>query len=396
MAVYSYEYTMPPTSTKKNILLLITKGEIGGAQMSVINLARYLKQQAYSVTLGFGKGDFLIEKANQENIPYFHPKHLIRTQNILKNILFIFEIKKYCTNNKVDILHLNSTNTLFAAIGASLSKQKPKIIFTFRGLSLLDPLYTSSKIKRITYRLFFLFLLRFVDEQVYVSEENLQFAKRIKIAKNAHVIANAVNISKSDILPQDIARKKLSDMLNQDVRNTFIIGSIGRLAYQKNYEFLIEQMIELHNQIPNIRCIIIGDGPQKNKLQKLVASKQLTHCVLFTNSLVDAYQFLSAFDMFVLPSRYEGMSITLLEAMTAGLPILASDVQGNHDIVSHAGELFVFNNSTQFQEKTLNIIQNKAYRKELSQKALIESKKFSMEHTGEQYIHLYEAHSPIK
>ena len=124
-----------------NILLVITKGDVGGAQVVVYNMARALKEKGHIVTVGMGEGEFLKNKLEEINIPVHIFKNLKRTNNPFKNIKFIFEIKKYLDKNQFDIVHFNSSNSLFGAIGAKISKNKIKTIFTFHGLSILDSRY---------------------------------------------------------------------------------------------------------------------------------------------------------------------------------------------------------------------------------------------------------------
>ena len=75
--------------TAKKILIIVTKGEIGGAQVSVLNLAKGLKEKGVEVTVGFGSGDFLKEKLAEANIPFHLFNSLRRTKNPIKNLFFI-------------------------------------------------------------------------------------------------------------------------------------------------------------------------------------------------------------------------------------------------------------------------------------------------------------------
>ncbi|MCS7184148.1 MAG: glycosyltransferase, partial [Patescibacteria group bacterium] len=220
------------------VLLVITQGVIGGATNSVYWLAKGLKEKKIEVVVGFGEGDYLKEKLKNEGIDYINFKYLRRTINPLRNILFIFEIKNLLDKKKFDVVHFNSSNSLLGAVGAKLSKSKPKTVFVFHGLSVLDPMYRKNLLFKPIYFLFFKLLLRFIDESIFVSIENLKIAKKIKLVKNGIVIYNG--IPKPTFLPRDKVIKIFEQKLNINLKNKFIIGSIGRLDYQKNYEFLIK------------------------------------------------------------------------------------------------------------------------------------------------------------
>lgn len=104
----------------------------------------------------------------------------------------------------------------------------------------------------------------------------------------------------------------------------FILGSVGRLAEQKNPGLLLQ----LLGSCPGAHLALAGDGPLREQLQDIVSKQSLSGRVTFLGSIREAEvrDFLEAIDLFVLPSRFEGHPISLLEAMAAGMPIIASDI----------------------------------------------------------------------
>jgi glycosyltransferase involved in cell wall biosynthesis len=120
------------------------------------------------------------------------------------------------------------------------------------------------------------------------------------------------------------------------------------LDYSKNYEFLINVFPEILKMKPEAIVIIVGEGPERKKLENLIERTNLKEKIFLIGELKDASKYLKAFDLFVLPSRYEGLSITLIEALFAQIPILASDVGGNEEIV---GKECIFKNEKEFLEK---------------------------------------------
>lgn len=330
------------------VLLVITHGKIGGATNFVFWLAKGLKEKNIEVKVGFGEGEYLKEKLEKENIDYINFKWLKRTHNPLANLFFVFEIKKFLDKEKFDVVHFNSTNALFGAIGAKLSKNKPKTIFTVHGLSVLDPNYKKLYFLKIIYWIIFKFLLYFIDIPVFVCQNNLKKAKKLNLTQKGVVIYNG--IPKPEFLEKEQARKFFEDSLKIDLREKFIIGSIGRLDYAKNYEFLIKVFVQILNIKENSLLIIIGDGPEKNKLTKLIQKLNLQEKVFLLGEIKNASKYLKGFDLFVLPSRYEGLSITLIEALFAEIPVLASDVGGNKEIIGEEN-VYQLNSKDDFLEK---------------------------------------------
>lgn len=331
------------------ILLIITKGEVGGAQVSVYNLAKGLKQKGHNVTVAFGKGNFLENKLKTEKINLVNFKNLLRTNNIFKNFLFLFEIKKFLDNNKFDIAHFNSANALFGAVGAKLSRNKPKTIFTVHGLSVLDKNYKTSFLIKKLYYLFFKIFLKFIDKTIFVSQANLQEACAQKITKRGQVIYNGLGAL--SFLEKTVARQALSKFCQIDLNDSFLIGSVGRLAFPKNYSFLINIFPEIKKIKPLAKIVIIGSGPEKKIIQQLIQELNFEKDIYLINAQEMAVQYLLAFDVFVLPSVYEGLPITLLEARQANIPILASDVGGNREILLDDKFLFTVNDAHDFLKK---------------------------------------------
>jgi len=330
------------------VLIIITHGKIGGATNFVFWLAKELKEKGINVKVGFGEGDYLKEKLEKENIDYINFKWLKRTRNPLSNIFYIFEIKKFLNQENFDIVHFNSTNALLGAIGAKLSKTKPKTVFTFHGLSVLDPNYKKDYLLKIIYWLIFKVLLLFVDKAVFVCKNNLEVAKKMKLIKDGAVIYNG--IPEPNFLSKEQAKKFFEEKTGINLENKILIGSIGRLDYSKNYEFLIKSFPEILKIKENSSAIIIGEGEEENKLKKLIASLNLKEKIYILKGVYNANQYLKAFDLFVLPSRYEGLSITLIEALFAQIPILASDVGGNKEIIKKENT-FKLNDKNDFLNK---------------------------------------------
>jgi len=330
------------------ILICITHGNVGGATNSVFWLAKGLKENGIEVKVGFGEGKYLKEKLEKEKIEFVNFKWLKRTHNPLYNLFFIFEIKKFLDKEKFDICHFNSTNALFGAISAKISKSKPKTIFTIHGLSILDPNYKKNFWLKPIYWLIFKFLLSFVDVPVFVSNENLEDARKLKLVKNGVVIYNG--IPEPEFLEREVSRKIFEEKIKIDLKNKFLIGSIGRLDYQKNYEFLIEIFHEILKIKPEAIGVIIGEGPERKKLEDLIKKANLKEKIFLVGEIKNASKYLKGFDLFILPSRYEGFSITLIEVLFAKIPVLASDVGGNQETIGKDC-VFELNNKKEFLEK---------------------------------------------
>lgn len=112
-----------------------------------------------------------------------------------------------------------------------------------------------------------------------------------------------------------------------------VVGTVGRLVELKNQRLLLDAVAQLAPSHPDLVVVLAGDGPLRNELEAFAAQRGIADRVVFTGARKDVPRLLNAFDVFALPSRTEGLSIALLEACAAGLPLLATRVGGNDEIV---------------------------------------------------------------
>ena len=359
------------------ILLVITKAEIGGAQAFVLNLARGLKKRGNNVVVAAGEGDFLNEELKKDNINFLRINKLKRNRNPLAIIFFIFELKKIIDKGKFDVLHLNSTNALPGVFAARLSRKKPKTFFTVHGLSVLDKNYKAPHIIKLFFKIYFKFFFNFVDKTVFVSQYNLDEANLQKISSRKVLIYNGLELSANYFLSRTEAREKLGSLIGCDLSENYIIGSIGRLATQKNYNFLIKIWPEIKAIKPKSKLIIIGEGPERAKYERLVSENNFEEDIFFPGAIKDASKMLKGVDLFVLPSIYEGLSISLIEAAFADIKILASNVGGNREVIG-IDNCFTLNNKEDFISK---------FKQE--QRINVDKMQFSADVMVEKYIKLY-------
>lgn len=367
------------------VLLVVTKSEIGGAQVFVLNLARSLKKSGINVEVAAGEGGYLFEELSKYNIHYHYLNSLKRDFSIFSSIKFIHVLYNLIKINKYDIVHLNSSNTLLGTISVRLLKKAPKIVFTFHGLSLIDENFKAGSLLRPFAKFYFKFFLKMVDKCVFVSDLNYNVSKKVRISERGEVIYNGLDETEMHYLTKQDARDFFSSNYNINISNNFIIGSIGRLAYQKNYEFLLNNFEIIKATIPDTKVIIIGDGQYYKKLHKQINKLNFRNDFFLVGAIKDSSKYIKAFDVFTLPSRYEGLSISLIEALFANVPILASNVGGNSEIVD-SRQLFQLNDINDYLEKLIEIKEDSSQLLEHNYRV---RNHFSLNTMTQKYIELY-------
>lgn len=109
------------------------------------------------------------------------------------------------------------------------------------------------------------------------------------------------------------------------LKNCFVIGHVGRFVYQKNHEFLIDVFYEVAKQIENVKLVLLGEGKLLLQIKKKVRDLNLENKVLFLGKRDDIHNWYQAIDVFCLPSRFEGLPISMIEAQASGVPSIGSD-----------------------------------------------------------------------
>jgi len=369
------------------ILFVITKSDIGGAQVFVLNLARTFKKFGFEVEVVAGDGDFLFQELKKNDIQYYYLNSLKRNFNVYNAIYFVFQLRNLLKSKNYDVVHLNSSNTLIGSVSSSFMKRKPKMVFTFHGLSFIDKNFSPNFLIKYLATLYFRFFLKAVDEVVFECKLNYEELTGSGMVKIAKIIHNGLDPNDLDYLSAADAREYFSKACGVDLSKCFIVGSTGRLAYQKNYDFLIRNFHSIKKNIPNLKVIIIGDGQDHELYKRQINELGIQNDFFLLGEKKNSHRFLNGFDVFTLTSRYEGVAISLIEAIYSDVPVLVSNVGGNPDVVGgDKNQLFELNDIDDYINKLTKILEN---RKSIVGHNVKLRSEFSLATMAESYKELY-------
>lgn len=175
-----------------------------------------------------------------------------------------------------------------------------------------------------------------------VSDElkNFHAAQAIVRAASIKVLYNGVDTQRFRPNPEKRLAVRRELNISDDA---LVVGSVGRMVAIKNYSLLLQAAEDVVARIPNVRIALVGSGPELCNLEAQVGkSSRLSTRVLFVGSSERISDLLNALDVFVLPSFAEGLSNTLLEALAVGLPIVATAVGGNPEVITDGVEGYLF------------------------------------------------------
>jgi glycosyltransferase involved in cell wall biosynthesis len=159
-----------------------------------------------------------------------------------------------------------------------------------------------------------------------------------------------------------------------------VIGTVGNLTEKKDHTGLLRAFAELRARIPGARLVIVGSGPLEERLRAQVRNADLTDSVLMTGSRDDVPALLPAFDVFVLSSRFEGLSIALVEALAAGVPAVCTRVGGVPEVLdgSNAGLMVAAQQPAQLAAAIEEVLADPQRRSAMSAAAVARARSFDV------------------
>lgn len=390
-----YKKHMIPELRKK-VLLVVTKSTLGGAQRYVYDLAINLPAEIYDVQVATGGNGPLIEAVRQAGLKVHVLKGLKRDISFLSELRAAGELFSMIRKEKPDILHLNSSKA--GALGALIGRLcfVPKIIFTAHGWAFNED---RGEFQRKILKFIHWFTILLSHRTIAVSQGMRKQMNWPFIQKKIRVIPLGRTVE--DPKYRDDARGVL-EMKVQDTKTRLIdyhgdlwMGTIAELHPIKRINRAIDAVAALTKEFPTLRFIIIHDGQERTRLQQQVRDLGLEEHIFFTGAVEDAARLLSAFDLFVLPSKSEAFGYVLLEAGTAHLPVVATNVGGIPDIIEDGvnGLLVPPDNTPALTSALRRLLLDEDLRFKLGNEHYERSKAFSVERMIEQTTDLYSSSS---
>jgi glycosyltransferase involved in cell wall biosynthesis len=314
------------------VLILITKSNWGGAQRYVYDIATNLPKDLYEVEVMSGGNGLLIEKLKDAGIKADGDLPIKRNVEVLGDIKVFFGLLSVIRKKRPDILHINSSK--IGGLGALAGRLTgvPHIIFTAHGWAFNED---RSFISKIIIKFLHWITIILSHRTISVSESlKDQLIHWPKVTTKVSVIHNGI---KSEAVFSKInARLELTRMnpvLSQtlkDPKDLTIIGSVGELHHIKGYRYALEAISKIDKKVI---YIIISEGEERIKIEKQIKELGLESKVFLMGYIINAYQYLKAFDIFLLPSLSEGFPYIGLEAGLASLPIVSTGVGGIPEII---------------------------------------------------------------
>lgn len=309
-------------SEPMRILQAFVTNDKGGLTGYIVQNYRHLdktKVQFDFVTFDVGKLDFEDEFIRM-GARFFHiarPSHALT---------YYKEIKQILSGNSYEAIHFNlSYNNFLPVYLAKLAGTGThRIILHSHSTGIDDPSLLIRALKQIIHWIGKRLTPLLITDCFACSKlaAKWMFPDSIIKSHKYEVLYNAIDLSAFQY--NERKRKKVRKALDIE-ENVFVVGHVGRFTYQKNHEFLIEIFQEIEKKEPKSILLLIGDGPDRPQIERLVLNYKLGNKVHFLGQRADVADLYQAMDVMVLPSHFEGLCIVAIESQMAALPTICSE-----------------------------------------------------------------------
>lgn len=351
----------------------------GGAEVLMIEICKNLPLYNFQPEVWHFGNPWLEEMCNKHNIPTV----IVPGYKLFKSIktipLFTIDFKRLLKKRNISVLHSHLFGPITGACLATFLSRTPHI-------GTLHDIYTFEEKKS---RIFLIHIASLLGVKLVTVSQCMQDYLRTltKFSKNAiETIFNGVDLNKFYLSPNNQIRANL-----QIEANDIVFINVARLVKIKRHDILIKAFTRLKSN-KHVKLLIVGDGPCKNEIQNMIIQEKMSDNIKLLGFRKDIPELLKISDCFLLSSSTEGLSYSIIEAMTSGLPIIATDVGGNRELVldGENGYLITPDDPVAFLERIQLLIDDKIRRKEFGKKSLrLAQEKFSLEAMLNKYIKIY-------
>ena len=357
----------------------------GGIQSHITNLRQWLRDHGHSViSAGLQRG-----VANEENNDVIdlpldrctgadggdrHDPAIVRLFWIIRSAI---TLRRALSRTEVDVVHAHETTPLLVAWLATIGLRRP-LIMTFHGAS-PDRQRSLSLIARL-----------FADYVISPSQTGVDRLAALGVPKD-RIVQIGLGVPPFGPLDRDrIARIRTAAL---GKAGKFLIFSLSRLEPQKGLDAMIRVARKVRETIPGARFVVAGDGPLRPQLEQQLVECNVDDIMTFIGKTDCAGEYLHACDAYLLTSRWEELPISIVEAMRAGLPIVATDCGGVSELVDdNTGRVCDIDDETALANALVEICSNADLKESLAERAKQrgDELRFSVEHINASYALLYQ------
>ena len=294
--------------------------EIGGLEVLVLHMARAAMMRGETASIVcLDRGGPLVERARNEGIDV----HVLARKGSILDRDALTELRSILIKGNANIVHTHNIEAMFYGGLASRGLSGCKVVHTQHGIPV--PFSLKNRIKSA-------FASRQVDRFVCVSRDVQTYLERFRLFRGLPYQTIRNGIDTGVFRPDSVRRQKIRDTLNI-ADSDIVLICVARLSGVKNHRRLLSVFDQLDHHSTRYRLLLVGDGPLVDDIQEAIDASYHGNLIRMLGERHDIDALLSASDVFVLTSDSEGISVSVLEAMSSGLVPVVTRVGGNPEIV---------------------------------------------------------------
>ena len=368
--------------TNKKIMMLATTDNM--IWQFLLPHIRHLQENGNVVEVVCAKTGFWFDELHDKYGLTVHEINFARNPIKPSNFKAYKKLKQLQKERKFDLIYCQQP--VGGLMGRLIGKKfKIPVIYTAHGFHFFKGCSFKSK---LIYKTVEKWLSKYTDILITINDEDFEAAKKMK-AKNVAKI-NGIGMAFNKYEPLTETRQQIRNSLNLTDED-FVIVTVAEFIKRKNYNTMLETIKELKNRNENVKFVICGRGQEEENIKSQIKQLGIEENVLLLGFRKDINRILTASDMFMLASFQEGLTLSVIEAMSFGLPCVVSDVRGNRDLIVDGKGGFVVEteNESMFADKIQSLSKNQEMRKQFADFNKEESKKYTIESVKKQLEEIY-------
>lgn len=302
------------------VLEVIRQGLIGGGESHVIDVVKFLDKEKFDpIVVSFTAGPMVSELAKLGI-----PCEVINSQKAF-DLSIWSKMKNFIAKESIDLVHAHGSRAQSNVFSAAKKLNKP-LVYTVHGWSFHDDQKSLVRLARILSEKV---LVNQADKVINVSNSNRQTGFRLLGKYDGLVVNNGINLEKFAVKPKSTQLKK---SLGIPATKT-VVGCIMRMTKQKNPLGMLEAFQQALASNQSLHLLLVGDGELMPEIESFISKEELNNSVTLTGNRSDIPDLLSLIDIYCLPSLWEGLPLSLLEAMAMEKAIIATEVDGTRELI---------------------------------------------------------------
>ncbi len=370
---------------------------INGVSTSILMLKKSLQKLGHQV---------FVVTLNNDSTKYSYEEngHIIKIPSVPVHIYdyrisgiypvrCINKIKKW----KLDVIH-SHTEFSVGTFARIISKQfKIPLVHTYHTMyedyiHYITKGYFNHTSKKIVEYLTLFYCDKTISELIVPTKKAYDlFKDKYKLRRNVHIVPTGIEIDR--FYKEKFTASKINDLRDSIglKKDDFIILFVGRLASEKNVEFIIDAQRDIAKKYKNIKLLIIGDGPDANKYKELTNKYNLQDNIIFTGKIPwdDVPKYYQLAHCFVSSSKTETQGLTIIEAMASSVPPVAINDESFKNVIIDDLNGKLFETKKDYKNIIFDLYEDRDYLKRLSKQARISSNQFSSKYYAERVLDVY-------